>query len=492
MGLSRRQFLGVAAGAALASSGLYRAVDRIATPVRRPVVLDSVLLSGPTTKKLPIEQHLFTNLASVIDNGVAVTVPPLHHMVVTAGLQVGATAAALQNAQQVLEAALAELEASGLLTFTPGGLGLAVGWGLPYFDQLPPALTAAQLPVDLVASRARGETTFAVLPAVQYPSDPPSTLLESNDVVFVFASDSLAHITTASEAIFKGPPGELFGVTSIRKGFVDGHHVGTATESLTKQMAMGAGIPGAAAIPASAELFLGFTSTQTAALGPSVIANLETLPGLTNQWPAGYFVGGTTMHLSHIFEDLVRWYGGPFGRRAGAAYSPAAGATAPPGTQTLPAGLSNVESVPQLRSDLARNGFVGHSTSMQPASRLASPVTSNYGTVYPPGTAIPQRADFNTLDNPFFFSSDPAGDHMSANPAAGVHFIAFMPTSGGFNAVRQAMDGNYPLPPGGGPPVSLGPQAVHGPFNAVLQATHRQNFLVPPRAHRSFPLAELL
>jgi hypothetical protein len=29
-------------------------------------------------------------------------------------------------------------------------------------------------------------------------------------------------------------------------------------------------------------------------------------------------------------------------------------------------------------------------------------------------------------------------------------------------------------------------------FNSVLRTTHRQNFLVPPRAHRSFPLVELL
>ena len=28
-------------------------------------------------------------------------------------------------------------------------------------------------------------------------------------------------------------------------------------------------------------------------------------------------------------------------------------------------------------------------------------------------------------------------------------------------------------------------------FNAVLRTTHRQNFIVPPRPHRSFPLAEL-
>jgi hypothetical protein len=29
-------------------------------------------------------------------------------------------------------------------------------------------------------------------------------------------------------------------------------------------------------------------------------------------------------------------------------------------------------------------------------------------------------------------------------------------------------------------------------MNSVLRTTHRQNFLVPPRKHRSFPLAELL
>jgi hypothetical protein len=28
-------------------------------------------------------------------------------------------------------------------------------------------------------------------------------------------------------------------------------------------------------------------------------------------------------------------------------------------------------------------------------------------------------------------------------------------------------------------------------FNSVLLTTHRQNFIVPPRRHRSFPLAEL-
>jgi hypothetical protein len=29
-------------------------------------------------------------------------------------------------------------------------------------------------------------------------------------------------------------------------------------------------------------------------------------------------------------------------------------------------------------------------------------------------------------------------------------------------------------------------------INAALTTTHRQNYLIPPRAHRSFPLVELL
>jgi hypothetical protein len=29
-------------------------------------------------------------------------------------------------------------------------------------------------------------------------------------------------------------------------------------------------------------------------------------------------------------------------------------------------------------------------------------------------------------------------------------------------------------------------------FTDVLTTTHRQNYLLPPRAHRSFPLAEVL
>ncbi len=64
-------------------------------------------------------------------------------------------------------------------------------------------------------------------------------------------------------------------MTSIRKGFAGGGFDGG--RSLPKRMALAAGIPGAHLIPDTAELFLGFTSTQKAGLGPPKIANVEEL-----------------------------------------------------------------------------------------------------------------------------------------------------------------------------------------------------------------------
>jgi hypothetical protein len=49
------------------------------------------------------------------------------------------------------------------------------------------------------------------------------------------------------------------------------------------------------------------------------------------------------------------------------------------------------------------------------------------------------------------------------------------------------MDGQLP----GGTKLDVSPRSRAQGFNSVLTTTHRQNFLVPPRRHRSFPLAEL-
>jgi hypothetical protein len=109
------------------------------------------------------------------------------------------------------------------------------------------------------------------------------------------------------------------------------------------------------------------------------------------------------------------------------------------------------------------------------------------GTVYKKGTAIPQRADFNTLDNPFDWSARAEIDGMQPGPRAGLHFVVFNPSSDDFRRNRLAMDGVLP----DGTRLPLEARARQQGFNSILRTTHRQNFLVPPRRHRSFPLAEL-
>jgi hypothetical protein len=458
MRLTRRRLLGGAAVAALSGSGIYELVDKLGTAPARPVLEPA---------GMPREQHLL-DLATTHSEGVAVVVPPLHSQLVTATLDV----TDLRSAQQQLEDVLRAIDARYPLT--PAGIGVTVAWGLPYFDRYVPEQAKAHLPFDRRAQRE------VLLPNRRFPSDPSSTILESNDVAVLLRSDHVDHVDAARKAIFDLP---FMRMTSIRRGFAGGGFDGG--KSLPKKMAVAAGVPGADLIPDAAELFLGFTSTQKAGLGPGTIANLETLGYVDLR--SGYFRHGTHMHASHISEDLEAWYlNFSFDERLLTAFRP--GMTGvKDGAQTIPQGPAQMSSESQLVRQFHQTGRFGHSASIQPTSRLLHDTIGVDGTHYPMGTAIPQRADFNTLDNPFSFSADPKRDGMSKEPSAGVHFIVFNPSGDDFERNRLAMDGVLP----GGKHLSLPPRNRAQGFNSILTTTHRQNFLVPPRAHRSFPLAEL-
>jgi hypothetical protein len=471
VGLTRRQLLAGAGVGALTAAGAYELVDRLTAPAARTV--------APVSR--PPEQHLLLNVREITDNGVEVLVPPLHHQLVTAKLKVEDDPKALRNAQAELENGLAKLD--DRYDPTPVGLGVTVGWGLPYFRRYVPALAGRHLPVDRRASRAKGKERLVLLDAIRFPSDPPEMKLEDNHLVVLLRSDDLAHIADGAKSIF-GELDGLFELTSIRKGFAGGGFGGGT--SLPKQMATAAGVRGADLIPDSAELFLGFTSTQKAGLGPGTIANIESL-GYSDGGRDGYFRGGTHMHVSHLFEDLEAWFiNFDHRQRVDTAFRP--GLDVPSGTLTVRQDPRDVATIADNRRDYRRLGAIGHSAAIQTSSRLQADHIAEDGIVYRKGTAIPQRADFNTLDNPFFWSVDPERDGMSAEAAAGLHFVVFNPTSDDFHRNRLAMDGV--LPDGTRLPFSRGDRGQG--MNSVLKTTHRQNFLVPARAHRSFPLVELL
>jgi hypothetical protein len=467
MRLTRRKLLlAGGAGAVLAAGGVYELVDQLTGAPSRP-----------TAGGLPPEQHVLRDVRLVEDNGVEVVVPPLHHQLVTAKLAVAERRSALAEARSELEHALGKLEAQ----FEPSaaGLGVTVAWGLPYFLSYVPKLADRHIPVDRRATKTASKPVRVLLDSRRFPSDPPELVLEANDVAVLLRSDHLDHLAAASNALFQDL--DLFRVTSIRKGFAGGGFDGG--RSLPKRMAVAAQVPGSYLIPDEAELFLGFTSTQRAGLGPEKIANVEEL-GFS---PGGYFVEGTHLAVSHISEDLEAWYVNfPHEERVSTVFRP--GLKVSEDVLTVPQGPDDVSSEAKVKRDFVASKQIGHSASLQTVSRLPTTAVGASGAVYGPGTAIPHRADFNTLDNPFAWSADPERDGLSASSAAGVHFVVFNPSSDDFNRGRLAMDGVLP----DGTKLPFAPRDRGQGFNSILRTTHRQNFLVPPRRHRSFPLVELL
>jgi hypothetical protein len=465
--LTRRELLAGAALTAAAGTGVYELVDRLGRAPTRA-----------TAAGFPPEQHVLEGLRVVRDDGVEVVVPPLHHRILTAKVSAREDKDSLLAAQRELADVLQTLERGR--DPTPAGLGITVGWGLPYFDRFVPGPAAEHIPTDLRASRAEGRNVKALLHSIRFPSDPDFLVLEDNDVAVLLRSDDQAAVEEAANALLRLG---FFEPTSVRVGFAGGGFDGGM--SLPKKMALAAKVAGADLIPATSELFLGFTSTQKAGLGPPRIANLETL-GYSDAL-GGYFEGGTHMALSHIFEDLEAWYlTFDFRDRVDTTFRP--GLNVKAGAQTAAQGANDVSSAGEVARAFRRTGTIGHSGSIQTTSRLSEDVRGRDGVLYRKGTAVPHRADFNTLDNPFAWSARPKLDGMSDGPSAGVHFVVFNPTSDDFRRNRLAMDGV--LPDGTRLPFQRGARGQG--LNSVLVTTHRQNFLVPPRRHRSFPLVELL
>lgn len=468
MRLTRRRLMGAAVSLA-GAAGIYELAERLSEPPTRRTH------AGPR----PDEQHVLNDLEVILDDGVEVVVPPLHHRVVTARVDLDERAAALLPARKAFESALVALDAA--YPPAPTGLSVTVAWGLPYFRRYVPGAARREIPIDLRASAARKRSVPALEDAGRFPSDSNETALEGNDVAVLLRSDHPEAIDDAASRLFDDLAG-IFTVTSIRRGFIGGGFGGRP--SLPKRKATRAGVPGSEHMPTDAELYFGFTSTSKHSLGPARIANFETLGYV--ELPSRYFAHGTHMHLSHLRLDMLAWYLNlDRAERVDAMFR--SGLDVPPSAQTVAQPPRDAGTPEELRREYARHRRVGHAGSIQPASRLDRDVVGPDGTVYVKGTAVAQRADFNTLDNPFFWSSDPVLDRVSDEPVGGVHFVVFNPTSDDFRRIRLAMDGILP----DGTQLPIEPRSHAQGINSMIEATHRQNFLVPPCSHRSFPLSEL-
>ncbi len=112
---------------------------------------------------------------------------------------------------------------------------------------------------------------------------------------------------------------------------------------------------------------------------------------------------------------------------------------------------------------------VGHNEQMQFLSRVETDTTTVYGQRLEKGTVFFLRQDFDTVENPCGFSADAP---VSAEPAAGAHFIGLSPSAQHFEKMRREMDSQDLKVQHDLAEENLG-------FTKMLVTTHRQTICCP-------------
>ena len=492
---SRRTVLKATLGAALAAQLEF--FDRLALTPDRPA------LAAGTLPNIQFDIGNFIAPAQTL-NGVQVRFGPVFCLFVPLRLNRTPTRAD----QTTLANALNTIEAN--YAFSPSGVITHIGYGVPYFNRLNQTNVANNMP-RLLSNNSR----FALEEAVPSPTDvvPGNGItkatfnvpvrIESNDVLIMLRSDSTTN--TGDVLAWLQGSNRLNGRTVTSPAFG-----GLFSFQTTRLQFTQLGMPRRVAsnqqpsptfldqIPGDSPMWMGFTDQQVNASGPAQIVTFEgnSTARLTNATSSSYFANGSIMHLSHDIEDLPQFYsraddetyqervqymfrsnqlgtthgipsegntdqfangGGPFtldnvfqGTDAAMRGARDSAGTFAPGNQTLDATFTGLPRI-------------GHEAALQRSSRAAD------------GTPIHIR-----MDGPGFDAMDVPG---GANTAK-LQFAVFVPTAEFFRVMR----------------VNQAALDLQSQFNVpdddnglerFITATRRQNFLIPPRVHRSFPLREL-
>jgi hypothetical protein len=496
--LSRRGALKIGAAAAIASQAAV--LEQAASMPER------LAMAAGALPDIQFDLGNFIPPAFAVD-GVQVRFGPVFTLFVPARLTRNPTG----FDQQVLAGALNTIEATH--AFSPSGIFTFVAYGVPYFKRLPSPVVAANMPLTL-------DTRKPVLEeAVACPTDVVAgngitkktfnvpLNIESNDMLFTFRSDSMRNLAE----VLGWLEGSNFmagrrlqspafrGLLQFRTPRLMFQQIG-----LTRKVADMVRLPYAKQINPQSPMWMGFADQQTDAAGPAQIVTFQgnAKARLSTAKAGDYFDNGSIQHLSHDILDLDAFYllpnvdpetpdGEDYLERVqymfrsnqlGTAHGvPSEGNTDQFADGGGPSFLRNVfqgandaamgaqaaggKFTPQNAVQTATFtglGRIGHISALQRSSRLAD------------GTPLHIRMDGAGLNN----MDVPDG---SVQPK--LEFTAFVPSAQFFRIMRDNT-------------AALDLQAqfkVDEDDNGLerfITATRRQNFLVPPRRHRAFPLVE--
>lgn len=414
--------------------------------------------------------------------------------------------------QRVLDHALGRIEAT--YPFRPSGVFTHIAYGIPYFRRLPGGLrgglVARNMP-RLLSDPHR----YALEEAVPGPTDVHPTnpavvkkrfnvrmRVESNDVLLTLRSDNVANLRDVAlwlrgsgrlkgRAVMSPAFGRLFAWTSHRLMF--------GGRGIPRRIADANALPYAGRIHPDSPMWLGFADQVADAFGPPDIVCFQgnAKAKLTDATPRDYFANGSIQVLNHNILDLTEWYltndteTDPFNfdlaylERVQYMYRsnnpPAFGYADQFTDGGGPAFLPNKF---QGFHDALRGAAMG---SLQPGPTVDAPVRNPSHSILGHIQCLHQAsrtADGTPLhirvDGPGFSSMDvPDG---TSQPK--LQFSALVPTAQLFRKMRVAQAAPRLVQRFNVEPGDQG-------LETRISATRRQNFLMPPRSHRVFPLLEL-
>ncbi len=306
----------------------------------------------------------------------------------------------------------------------PSGLLFTAGWGPSYFTDV----------LRLTSP----------VPEAKAMSDFEQPAIDDYHLCLHIASDDETRLAAVEAALTQGTPipyytdaSEPLNISSAlrlretRTGFV-----GTGLPAERQDTG---GIPAGQPVPGDAPLFMGFKS--------ALRRNQASEDDVTIT--DGPFTGGSTMHASYMRLRLDSWYGQLSEReRVARMYAPQ---VTPEQVDTF---TTDAASDPGLLGQaISRYGVVGHAQTAAIARRRGKPIIL--------------RRDFDTTDG----------------GQAGLHFVALQRSIADFVTTRNAM--NATSAQLRNPSIT---DTVNNGINQFIFVLKRGNYLLPPRAQRSFPL----
>ncbi|TCO62334.1 DUF7405 family protein [Actinocrispum wychmicini] len=448
--------------------------------------------------------------------------------------------------QRVLSNALNTIEQS--YPFSPSGIFVFVSYSARYFDRLPGGLNGSLCQTFMPQLRSGlnpDGTTNALARSVAMPTDVVqgvvggpgaptknvtkdrfnvNLVLENNDMLFQMRSDSVSNLNDVL-AWLQGS-NRLAGA-SVRSPAFNGlmsfqtTRVQFVQQGMPRQVATTNNFEFATRINPNSPMWMGFADQQVDSSGPARICTFagNSSANLTNATASDYFGLGAVQHFSHVILDLYQFYSLPdqdsrhpegegaderimYMFRANQIRTPDGlptpfNTTDPFTNGGCPAFVNNTF---QGRNDAtlsARDAGglfkstdpaatqqtetftglprIGHEAALQRSSRAAD------------GTPIHIRMDgpgLSGMDVPQFQTFPTGGATVSAGSnQPKLQFAIFVPTSEFFRRIRtdvaaQDLQAQFKVDP------------EDNGLERFITTTRRQNFLVPPRSVRAFPLVE--